>query len=78
MIGVPLVVHCLADLQSVHVFRCCENSPNAERQRVLVLALYLVVFIITRSSQPIAIMTGYDAIPNWTVNVAVKGSHLTV
>ena len=35
--GCPLVVHCWADLQSVHGFRCCDNmAPNAKCQRVLV------------------------------------------
>jgi len=39
--GCPLVVHYWADLQSVHGFRCYDNiAPNAECQRVLVLALY--------------------------------------
>jgi len=50
-----VVVHCLADLQSVHGFRCCDNmhickpyplqmriAPSAKCQRVLVLALWLV------------------------------------
>jgi len=41
--GVPLVVHYWADLQSVHGFRCYDNTaPNAKCQRVLVLALCLV------------------------------------
>jgi len=39
----PLVVYYLADLQSVHEFRCYDNiAPNAKCQRVLVLALCLV------------------------------------
>ena len=39
-----LVVHYWADLQSVHRFRCYDNvAPNAKCQRVLVLAVYLVV-----------------------------------
>ena len=39
--GCHLVVHYWADLQSFH---CYDNiSPNAKRQRVLVLALCLVV-----------------------------------
>jgi len=39
----PLVVHCWANLQSVHGFRCYDNTaPNAKCQRVLVLALCLV------------------------------------
>jgi len=42
--GCPLVVHCCADLQSVHRFRCHDNvAPNAKCQRVLVLALCLVL-----------------------------------
>jgi len=42
--GCRLVVHCWADLQSVHRF-CCYDSiaSNAKCQRVLVLALCLVV-----------------------------------
>ena len=33
--GCPLVVHCWADLQSAHGFRCCDNmAPNAKCQRV--------------------------------------------
>jgi len=46
----PLVVHCCADLQSVHGFRCYDNiAPNAKCQRVLVLALCLVTFRVRRS-----------------------------
>jgi len=42
--GCPLVVHYWADLQSVHGFRCYDNkAQNAECQRVLVLALCLVL-----------------------------------
>ena len=38
--GCPLVVHCWADLQSEHGFRCYDNiAPSAKRQPVLVLAL---------------------------------------
>ena len=34
--GCPLVVHCWADLLSVHGFRCYDNiAPNAKCQRVL-------------------------------------------
>jgi len=47
--GCPLVVHYLADLQSVHGFgfRCYDNtSENAKCQRVLVLALCLAIIII--------------------------------
>jgi len=41
----PLVVQCSADLQSVHGFRCYDNiAPNAKCQRVLVLAVCLVLF----------------------------------
>jgi len=40
----PLVVRDWADLQSVHGFRCYGIiAPNAKGQRVLVLALGLVV-----------------------------------
>ena len=42
--GCPLVVHRWADLQSVHGFRCYDNSQNVKCQLVLVLALCLVVF----------------------------------
>jgi len=42
--GCPLVVHFWADLQLVHGFRCYDNkAPNTKCQRVLVLALCLVV-----------------------------------
>jgi len=45
MVGdAPLVVHYWADLQSVHGFRCYDNSANAKRQQVLVLALCLVSY----------------------------------
>jgi len=41
----PLVVHYWAHLQSVHGFCCYDNiAPNAKCQRVLVLALCLVVY----------------------------------
>jgi len=44
--GCSLVVHCWADLQSVHEFRSCDNiAPNAKCQRVLVLVLCLVVIV---------------------------------
>ena len=44
--GCPLVAHYWADLQSVHGFRCYDSiTPNAKCQRVLVLALCLVLFI---------------------------------
>jgi len=46
--GCPLVVHYWADMQSVHWFRCYGNVvPNAKCERVLVLALCLVIIIIT-------------------------------
>ena len=46
--GCPLVVHYWADMQSVHGFRCYDNTaPNAKCQRLLVLALCLVIIIIT-------------------------------
>ena len=42
----PLVVHYCADLQSVHGFLCYDNiAPNAKCQRVLVLALCLVLLL---------------------------------
>jgi len=38
-----VVVHCWADFESVHEFRCYDNiAPNAKWQRVLVLALWLI------------------------------------
>jgi len=41
--GCPLVVHCRADLQSVHGFCCYDNiAMNAKCQRLLVLAVCLV------------------------------------
>ena len=44
--GCPLVVHCLADFQSVRRFHYYDNMvSNAKCQRVLVLALCLVVII---------------------------------
>ena len=40
MVGVPIVVHYLADLQSVHGFRCYGNiAPNAKCHRVQTLKL---------------------------------------
>jgi len=45
--GCPVVVHYWADLQSVHRFRCYDNiALNAKCQRVLVLALWLVDFVV--------------------------------
>ena len=45
--GCRLVVHYWTDLQSMHGFHCYDNiAPNAKCQRVLVLALCLVVFVI--------------------------------
>jgi len=45
--GCPLVVHYWAHLQSVHEFRCYDNTePNAKCQRVLVLAVCLVNFVV--------------------------------
>jgi len=42
----PLVVHYWADLQSVHRFRCYDNvALNTKCQRVLVLAVCLVMFL---------------------------------
>jgi len=45
--GCPLVMHYLADSQSVHGFRCYDNiAPNMKWQRVLVLTLCLVFLLI--------------------------------
>jgi len=42
--GCPLVAHYCADLRSLHGFRCSDNiALNAKCQRVLVLALCLVI-----------------------------------
>jgi len=42
--GCPVVVHYWADLQLVHGFHCYDNkAPNTKCQRVLVLALCLIV-----------------------------------
>ena len=50
MLGVPLVVHYWADLQSVHGFHCYDKTAqNAKCPRVLVLALCLVPFRVSRS-----------------------------
>jgi len=44
--GCPLVVHYWVDLQSVHWFRCYDNiALNEKCQRVLVLALCLVIML---------------------------------
>jgi len=44
--GCPLVLHYWANLQSVHGFRCYNNiTSNAKCQRVLVLALCLVLSV---------------------------------
>jgi len=52
MVGVHSIdVHYWADLQSVHGFRCYDNiAANAKCQRVLVLALCLVVFSTSMNS----------------------------
>jgi len=47
--GCPLVVQSWADLQSVHGFYCYDYdniAANAKCQRVLVLALCLVVVVV--------------------------------
>jgi len=45
----PLVVHYLADLQSVHGFCCYDDiARKAKCQRVLVLAVCLVTFRVSR------------------------------
>jgi len=47
--GCHLVVHCWAHLQSVHGFRCYNDiASNAKCQRVLVLALCLVIYLFTK------------------------------
>jgi len=46
--ALPLVMHCWTDLQSVHGFRCYDNiALNAKCQRVLVLAVCLVLLVIS-------------------------------
>jgi len=50
--GFPVVVLYWADLQSVHVFRCCDNiALNVKCQRLLVLALRLAVFAMQEWSE---------------------------
>jgi len=50
--GCSLVVQYWADLQSVHEFRCYDNiAPNAKCQRVLVLALCVVVVVAAAALQ---------------------------
>jgi len=45
--GCPLVVHYWVDLRLVHRFCCCDNIvPNVKCQRVLVLALCLVLVLV--------------------------------
>jgi len=47
----PVVVHYWADLQSVHGFRCYDNiAPNTKCQRVLVLALWLLCWVVHKSN----------------------------
>jgi len=47
--GFPLVVHYWADLQSVYGFSCYDNIvPNAKCQRVLVVALFLVLTVVLK------------------------------
>jgi len=65
--GCPLVVHYWLDLQSVHRFHCYDNIvPNAKCQRVLILALWLVMFIFITTTLrahiyllPVLIQTWY-------------------
>jgi len=53
--GCPVVVHYKADLQSVHGFRCYDNTAlNATCQRVLVLALRLVVLSDSVRDRPMS------------------------
>jgi len=52
--GCPLVVHCWADLQSVHGFRCYDNTAsNGKCQRVLVLALCLFFLALSNTKHPL-------------------------
>ena len=61
MVGCPLVVHCWADLQSVHEFRCYHNiAPNAKCQRVLALVLCLVVVVAVMAAKRYATADGRD------------------
>jgi len=54
--GCPLVVHYWAGLQLVHRFRCYDNIvPNSNCQRMLVLALCLVVIVQVCTSVKYAI-----------------------
>jgi len=69
--GCPLVVHYLADLQSVHRFCCCDNiAPNAICQRVLVLALCLVCFVMAVWSKLVMVL------PTSTVTLHEAHLHL--
>jgi len=50
--GCPPVVQYWADLKLVHEFVCYDNiAPNAKCQRVLVLALCLVVLVREKAMQ---------------------------
>jgi len=67
----PLVVHCLADLQSVHRFCCYDNiASNAICQRVLVLALCLVCFLMAVWSKLVMVL------PTSTVTLHEAHLHL--
>ena len=61
--GCSLVVHYSADLHSVHGFRWYENiAPNAKCQRVLVLALCLVIDYIINAIIIIIILALFSAL----------------
>jgi len=66
----PLVVHYWADLQSVHEFRCYDNTaPNAKCQRVLVLALCLVLNAPTLSIKKVRWRYSAGAVGNVSVGL---------
>jgi len=65
--GCPLVVHYLADLQSVDGFRCYDNTtPNTKCQRVLVLAVCLALTITAAAatSRHVTMHLTFDRDPN--------------
>jgi len=50
-------VHYWVDLQSVHKFRCYDNrAPNAKCQRLLVLALFLVLYLLSSTGVTVDIV----------------------
>jgi len=71
------VVHCCADLQSMHGFRCYDTiTPNAKCHRVLVLALALVdmVFVAFNS---FAVVSNFD-IAQAAITCHVVGCYMHV